>query len=106
MSNPTVQTNLSHRHRGGFGKSPIFIRFAKPSGHEEESVELTPYNPTSSTITITDANGQEVWTLDQLSDTNKFRLEVAVNNLNEGLYYVEVQDGFFHQVRMVRIAAA
>lgn len=106
MSNLVVTTNLSDRHRGGFGKSPIFIRFAKPCSKEEESVELTPYNPNSSRLRITNAIGDELWTLDRLSDPRKFRLEVDINNLNEGTYYVEIQDGFFHQVRMVRIAAA
>lgn len=106
MSNLIVQTNLCNRYRGGFGKSPVFIRMNPANRSQQESVELTPYDLRASRIRLTNSIGDELWTLEKISDKQEVRLEVDIQNLNEGTYYVEVQDGFFHQVRMVRIAAA
>ena len=106
MDKVEIKTQLKNRHMGAFGRSPISIRFETSLLNRANAVELTAYNPAASTLRLMDDHGAELWHLDHLSDPSEFRLEVAVRNLNEGTYYVEIQDGFFHQVRMVRIAAA
>ncbi len=106
MTKVEIETHLKNRHRGAYGRSPISIRFEALQPSTDHSVELTTYNPSSSVLRLMDDHGAEIWHLDRLSDPAEFRLEVAVRNLHAGTYFVEIQDGFFHQVRTVRIAAA
>ncbi len=69
-------------------------------------MELTAYNPAGSILRLTDSHGTEIWHYDRFTNPGEFRLDVNISNLSAGIYYVEIHDGFFHQVRMVRIAAA
>ncbi|MDP5170194.1 MAG: T9SS type A sorting domain-containing protein [Bacteroidia bacterium] len=102
----SIETHLHHRHREGFKKSPVCFHLSQQANNGTEEVELTAYNPAGSTLRLTDSQGTEIWHYDRLNNSGEFRLDVNIRNLSAGIYYVEIHDGFFHQVRMVRIAAA
>lgn len=76
------------------------------SSRRTEAVELAPYRHEGSTLRVVDGEGKAVWQCEDLPGAGLSGGEVSVGNLKAGLYFVEIEDDFYHQVREVHIPAA
>ncbi len=100
-----VETQVHHRYRGHFRTAPIRVHLSKGATLAGQPVELSAYRAQASVLRLLDAQGIEIWREGHLEDPAEFCTEVSIQNLQAGTYYVEIQDGFFHQIRMVQVAA-
>ena len=88
----------SHSPRSTVG----FIVNPEKEENDNLVVELNPFDPDESTIRVMDETGNVLLHEDQdMEDSG--RVEFTVNNLNAGTYYFEVSDGFYYQVKEVRV---
>ncbi|MEZ4825012.1 MAG: T9SS type A sorting domain-containing protein [Bacteroidia bacterium] len=65
-------------------------------------VELSPFAEDESIIRVMDETGN-VLLQEQKEPEHTGRLEYTVSNLNSGTYFFEVSDGFYYQVKEVRV---
>ncbi|MDX2247300.1 MAG: hypothetical protein SF052_11010 [Bacteroidia bacterium] len=75
-----------------------------PDGDSSERlrVELSPFDQDESVIRLMDETGN-ILLQEQQEPAQHGRLEFTVSNLDSGTYFFEVSDGFFYQVKEVRI---
>ncbi|TAE48612.1 MAG: hypothetical protein EAZ89_15095 [Bacteroidetes bacterium] len=76
-----------------------------PQSCEEEElhVELTSFQPESSVIRLVDNNGRLLLQEDQDPDADADQVIFTIRNIGAGTYFFEVSDGFYYQVKEVRI---
>lgn len=88
----------SHSSRSTVG----FIVNPEKEENDNLVVELNPFDPDESTIRVMDETGNVLLHEDQdMEDSG--RVEFTVNNLDAGTYYFEVSDGFYYQVKEIRV---
>jgi hypothetical protein len=84
----------------GHGTSPVgFIL----EGKEEYRVELTPFRPEQTTVRLLDAGGSLLLEEEQPFGEEAKPVVYTVHNLEAGAYYCEITDGFYCQVKEVRL---
>ena len=83
------------------------VGFIVNAGDDKEDlrIELCPFDSEESVIRLSDNEGTVILHDHQEFDENGNRLEITVSDLDEGTYYFEVNDGFFHQVKEIRISS-
>ena len=86
---------------------PIIGFVLQPShGREALRIELSPFQLSDSTIRVTDSHGHTLMESDQPAEDSQACLEYTIKDLKTGIYYFEVSDGFYYQVKEVRFSAA
>ncbi|MDW3647001.1 MAG: hypothetical protein R8P61_08060 [Bacteroidia bacterium] len=96
---PNRNSSRNYRTSIGFTVNP---NADQPEGVR---VELVSRAPEASIIRMTNDKGQTILHDDQGIGRENDRLEFTVKNLEPGTYFCEVNDGFFCQVKEVRILA-
>ena len=100
----SVRKTNQNRTRSGNGRSSIgFIVNPDNEAPEGVRVELVSHDPEESVIRMIDETGNLILQEDGGFGDESDRLEFTVNNLEAGTYFFEVNDGFFCQVKEVRI---
>lgn len=94
---PNRSSSSNYRTSIGFTVNP---NEDQPEGVR---VELVSRAPEDSIIRMTDDKGQTIIHDDEGIASESDRLEFTVKNLEPGTYFCEVNDGFFCQVKEVRI---
>ncbi|MEL6632903.1 MAG: T9SS type A sorting domain-containing protein [Bacteroidota bacterium] len=84
---------------------PSAVRFTvyphQESAHQGRLfIELLPYKLETSEITLSDSKGKLI-----LQHQPQEGANFIVRNLKAGTYFFEINDGFFHQVKELRIPA-
>ncbi|MDX1906127.1 MAG: hypothetical protein SF053_03775 [Bacteroidia bacterium] len=102
----TVEKKLHQRSPANEFRSPIGFVVTPASAGEPVNVELTSIFPELSVIRVMDENGESLLQETVPFDARHTRLEYIMGNLSEGRYYFEVSDGFFYQIKEVRIPTA
>ncbi|MEM7370891.1 MAG: hypothetical protein AAF587_19910 [Bacteroidota bacterium] len=107
----SVEKQLHSRSFPGNTKSSIgFVVYPKETldaGWEEEMhIELSTVYPEASTVRMVDESGRLLIQEEHHFDTDPGRLVYTVRNLDAGTYFFEISDGFFYQVKELRIPPA
>ena len=89
----------AHYHRPSVG----FIVNPDEDHPEGVRIELISHDPQESTIRMLDEWGRTLMQESEGFGNEKNRLEFTVRNLEAGTYFFEMSDGFFYQVKEVRI---
>ena len=71
-----------------------------PDGHR---IELVTHDVEESIIRMIDETGNTILHEEEGFDEEQNRVEFTVKNLEAGTYFFEMSDGFFYQVKEVRI---
>ncbi|MEM6347573.1 MAG: hypothetical protein AAF927_27040 [Bacteroidota bacterium] len=84
------------------------IGFVLRPTHTEEvfRVELSPFQINETTIRVLDSCGQLILESDSQQEIGEASLEYTVQDVKAGIYYFEVNDGFYYQIKEVRVPAA
>lgn len=84
------------------------IGFVLRPTHTEEvyRVELSPFLLEDTTIRVLDSRGKLLLESDSNQPIGETSLEYTVQDVKAGIYYFEVSDGFFYQIKEVRVPAA
>lgn len=104
----SVEKHLHTRSYSGNSRSSIgFIVYPKDTKSiewgEELHVELSTVHPETSTVRMVDDTGNLLMQEEHRFDTSPGRLVYTVRNLEAGVYYFEISDGFYLQVKELRI---
>ncbi len=91
-----------------FSAYPSNIEFVLQPHNTREAlrIELSPFQWKGSVIRVTDAQGVLLMESDQDETAASFAMEYTVEDMQAGIYYFEVNDGFYYQVKEVRVPAA
>lgn len=84
------------------------IGFVLRPTHTEEvyRVELSPFLLEDTIIRVLDSRGTLLLESDSKQPIGDASLEYTVQDVQAGIYYFEVSDGFFYQIKEVRVPAA
>ena len=84
------------------------IGFVLRPTHTEEvyRVELSPFLLEETIIRVLDSCGKLLLESDSNQPIGESSLEYTVQDVKAGIYYFEVSDGFYYQIKEVRVPAA
>lgn len=84
------------------------IGFVLRPTHTEEvyRVELSPFQLEETIIRVLDSGGKLILESDSNQPMGQTSLEYTVQDVKAGIYYFEVSDGFYYQIKEVRVPAA
>lgn len=104
----SVEKQLHSRSYPGHNRSSIgFVLYPKgtrkPGWEDELHIELSTVYPEASTVRMVDESGRLLIQEEHHFDTDPGRLVYTVRNLDAGTYFFEISDGFFYQVKELRI---
>jgi uncharacterized protein YxjI len=97
--------SLSLANQSDF-RSTIGFVVCPPNGHEALRIELYPFQISESVVRVTDSRGKTLMETDQSRSESLSCLEYTVEDIKAGIYFFEVSDGFYYQVKEVRVPAA
>lgn len=99
-----TERRFSQHAQAEFRRTIEFLVHPQPD-REPLRVELSPFQFSDTVIRVTDAEGQLL--LESENSTQSLDcLEFLVENLEAGIYFFEVNDGFYYQVKEVHVPAA
>ncbi|RMG57780.1 MAG: hypothetical protein D6722_24415 [Bacteroidetes bacterium] len=82
-----------------------FVVYSQSPQAETLRVELGPFQARAATIRLSQADGPLLLEEAYSPVRHPARLQITLRDLAAGTYFFELSDGFFHQVKEVRIAA-
>ncbi|MEO0896484.1 MAG: hypothetical protein AAFY71_08815 [Bacteroidota bacterium] len=84
------------------GQSVRFLVYPsqKTQSNQHYQVDLALFNGKSSRIILSDGNGRLL-----LEDVEAPQQTYVIKNLSAGTYFFEINDGFFYQIKELRISA-
>lgn len=80
----------------------VYPREQSQADPEALRVEMGPFHPGPTTIRLTDKWGHLL--LEEAYEPAQSRCLITVHDLEDGTYFFEVNDGFFHQIKEVHIS--
>ncbi|WNJ17717.1 hypothetical protein [Pontibacter sp. G13] len=83
-----------------------FEIFPKKSVKRAYKLELSSYRPKDSVVRLLDASGKMLLNERPSAFNETHHFLYIVRNLDAGTYFVEISDGFYYQIKEVRIPAA
>lgn len=101
----SVEKKILARPATPDSRSSVGFIVSSRNDKEDLRIELSPFTSEESTIRLSDNEGTVILDDYQEFDESGNRLEITVSDLDEGTYYFEINDGFFHQVKEIRISS-
>jgi hypothetical protein len=102
--------SIEKRETSGYGSAivgPIgFIVHPEVPDQEEVRVELSLVQAGNLTLRLIDSQGHRLMEQTEWLDPEQEQLIVTVHDLPVGTYFFEVTNGFFHQIKELRIPPA
>ena len=100
----SVRKTIQNHSRSGHSRSSVGF-FVNPDQEDPEGVriELVSHDPEESIIRMVDETGNLILQEDGGFGDESDRLEITIENVEAGTYFFEVNDGFFCQVKEIRI---